>query len=149
MERAPRPPKEPVINRDMVAGVVVQTVAITAAVLLAYWRGMTAFAAKAGSDPTQTAETMAFVTLVLSELLRAYTARSERLPLLKLGVFSNKWMQYAVGFSIVLLLVVVYVPFLQPIFNTIPLNLEEWTLILPLILIPSLAAEMQKVLSRK
>ncbi len=35
MERAPRPPKEPVINRDMVAGVVVQTVAITAAVLLA------------------------------------------------------------------------------------------------------------------
>ncbi len=148
MERAPRPPKEPVINRDMVAGVVVQTVAITAAVLLAYWRGMTAFAAQAGSDPTQTAETMAFVTLVLSELLRAYTARSERLPLLKLGVFSNKWMQYAVGFSIVLLLVVVYVPFLQPIFNTIPLNLEEWMLILPLILIPSLAAEMQKVLSR-
>jgi len=147
MDRAPRPPKEPVINRDMLMGVVVQTVAIAGTVLLAYWRGMTVYAASAGSDPTRTAETMAFVTLVLSELLRAYTARSERYPLVKLGIFSNKWMQYAVGFSVVLLLVVVYVPFLQPIFNTVPLNFEEWVLILPLILVPSVAAEVQKVLS--
>ncbi len=36
----------------------------------------------------------------------------------KLGVFSNKYMQYAVGLSVFLLLLVVNVPFLQPIFNT-------------------------------
>jgi Ca2+-transporting ATPase len=150
MEQPPRPPQEPVINRDMLAGVFVQSVAITGTVLLAYWRGLTFYADKYGADPTQTAESMAFafVTLVLSELFRAYTARSERYPLLKLGVFSNKWMQYAVGFSVLLLLVVVYVPFLQPIFNTVPLNLEEWALMLPLILIPSLAAELQKSVTR-
>ena len=148
MEQPPRPPQEPVINRDMLAGVLVQTVAIAGTVLLAYWIGLTFYADKYGTDSTQTAETMAFVTLVLSELFRAYTARSERYPLLKLGVFSNKWMQYAVGFSVLLLLVVVYIPFLQPIFNTIPLNLEEWALMLPLILIPSLAAELQKSVTR-
>lgn len=148
MEQPPRLPQEPVINRDMLAGVLVQSMAITGTVLLAYWRGLTVYAAKYGADPTQTAESMAFVTLVLSELFRAYTARSERYPLLKLGVFSNKWMQYAVGFSVLLLLVVVYVPFLQPIFNTVPLNLEEWALMLPLILIPSLAAELQKSVTR-
>ena len=148
MEQPPRSPQEPVINRDMIAGVLVQTVAITVTVLLAYWRGLTFYAAKYGGDPTQTAETMAFVTLVLSELFRAYTSRSERYPLLRLGIFTNKWMQYAVGFSVVLLAVVVYVPFLQPIFNTVPLNLEEWVLMLPLILIPSVVAELQKSVTR-
>ncbi len=143
MERPPRPPDEPVINREMALGVIVQTVAITATVLLAYWRGLH-WEHLSGQQATTTAETMAFVTLVLSELLRAYTARSERYPLFRLGIFSNKWMQYAVGFSIVLLLVVVYVPFLQPIFNTVPLTWEHWRLLIPLILIPSIAAEFQK-----
>ena len=72
------------------------------------WRGI----------DVQTAETMAFVTLSLCELFRAYTVRSERASLFKIGVFSNRYMQYAVGLSIVLLVLVVSVPFLQPIFNT-------------------------------
>ncbi len=149
MDRPPRPPQEPVINRDMVIGVAVQTVAITAAVLLAYWRGMQYYAAAAGADAVRTAETMAFGTLVLSELARVYTSRSERFPLFKLGVFSNKWMQYAVGFSVALFLIVVYVPFLQPIFNTVPLTLDEWLLMLPLILLPSVVAETQKFVMRR
>jgi Ca2+-transporting ATPase len=148
MERPPRPPQEPVINREMVSGVLVQTVAIAGTVLLAYWRGISYFAEKMGTDPALTGETMAFVTLVLSELLRAYTSRSEHYPLLKMGIFSNKYMQYAVGFSVALLMVVVYVPALQPIFNTIPLNLEEWLEMLPLIFIPSVAAELQKWIGR-
>ena len=66
----------------------------------------------------RTAETMAFMTLSLCELLRAYTVRSEKVSLFRIGIFSNKWMQYAVGASIVLLLLVCVVPFLQGIFNT-------------------------------
>ncbi|MBN1261132.1 MAG: cation-translocating P-type ATPase [Anaerolineae bacterium] len=152
MDRPPRPPQEPVINREMISGVIVQTVAITATALFAYWRGMMYFAPKMGftthADATHVAQTMAFVTLVLSELARAYTARSERYPLFKLGVFSNRFMQMAIGFSVVLLLVVVYVPFLQPIFNTIPLDLSEWLEMLPLIFLPSIAAEVQKSIAR-
>ncbi|MFP4343599.1 MAG: cation-translocating P-type ATPase [Anaerolineales bacterium] len=151
MNRPPRPPKEPVINREMLVGVIVQTVAIAGTVLLAYWRGLTYYGVLNDFDEAMVvreAQTMAFVTLVLSELLRAYTARSEHYPLLKLGIFSNKYMQYAVGFSIFLLLVVVYVPFLQDIFNTLPLNWREWGLILPLVLIPSVVAELQKMITR-
>jgi len=94
------------------------------------------------------AETMAFVTLSASELVRAYTARSERVSLFRLGVFSNKYMQYAVSLSLVLLLAVIYLPFLQPIFNTVALGAREWLVMLPLLITPSVAAEVTKTLVR-
>jgi Ca2+-transporting ATPase len=93
---------------------------------------------------------MSFVTLSFSELLRAFTARSERYPVLKIGLLTNKTMFYAVAASLVLLLAVVYVPFLQPIFNTVPLGISQWELMLPLLFVPAVAAEITKwLISRR
>jgi len=144
MDRPPRPPQEPIINKYMLIGIVVQTIVITAVTL-------GAFAIGRFIDPEhiEFAETMAFVTLSVSELFRAYTARSEFYPLLKIGVFKNKLMNWAVLGSMALILVVLYVPFFQPIFNTAPLGLEQWLEILPLVLIPSVAAELTKNVIRK
>jgi Ca2+-transporting ATPase len=144
MDRPPRPPKEPIINKYMLIGIVIQTIAITAVTL-------GAFAIGRFIDPEhiEFAETMAFVTLSISELFRAYTARSEFYPLLKIGFFKNKLMNWAVLGSLVLIMLVIYVPFLQPIFNTAPLGLEQWLEILPLVLIPSVAAELTKNVIRK
>jgi Ca2+-transporting ATPase len=89
---------------------------------------------------------MAFVTLSISELLRAYTARSEYYPLLKIGIFGNKWMNYAILSSALLILAAIYVPFLGQIFGTFPLGWAQWKEILPLILVPSIAAELSKVI---
>jgi Ca2+-transporting ATPase len=139
MDQQPRPPSEPIINRFMTAGIAVQTVAITAVTLTAYFIGLQLFSI----DPLIPG-TMAFVTISFSELLRAFTARSERYPLLKIGPFSNRLMNYAVLTSLALLLVVVYVPFLQPIFNTTALTWAQWQYILPLIFIPALVAEISK-----
>ncbi len=144
MNQPPRPPKEPVINRPMVRGIIVQTVAIAAAVLTAFFVGL-----RWDNGHQELAHTMAFVTLSLSELLRAYTARSERYPLLKLGVLTNPVMQYAVGASFVLLMAVVYVPFLQPIFETVPLGLREWGIIGPLLFVPSIVAEVNKLIDSR
>jgi Ca2+-transporting ATPase len=91
---------------------------------------------------------MAFATLSISELLRAYTSRSERYPIFKIGLFSNKWMNMAVGASLVLVLAVIYVPFLNPIFQTEPLTAAEWELVLPLLLVPSVVAELTKLVLR-
>jgi Ca2+-transporting ATPase len=143
MEQPPRPVREPIINRFMLAGIVVQTIAITSVVLVAYYIGWS----WNPSDLTL-AQTMAFLTLSASELVRSYTARSERASLFRLGVFSNKVMQYAVALSIVLLLGVVYIPFLRPIFRTVPLGIQEWTVILPLLLVPGIAAEITKAIVR-
>jgi Ca2+-transporting ATPase len=145
MDQPPRPPREPIINKSMRTGVIVQTIAIASVTLFAFWRGLN-FEGRPYVENLQIAETMAFVTLSASELLRAFTARSERYPLLKIGLFSNKWMNLAVLSSLLLMFVVVYVPFLNPIFQTTPLGLRQWELILPLLLIPSIVAEVTKAL---
>ena len=143
MDQQPRPPKEPIINRSMLIGIVIQTVAITTVTLLAFWIGMNS------PEHVHYAETMAFVTLSVSELLRAFTARSEYYPLLKIGVFTNKWMNYAVLSSLVMILLVVYVPFLSNIFNTEPLGWAQWAEIIPLLIIPSVVAEFTKAVFGK
>jgi Ca2+-transporting ATPase len=166
MERPPRPPSEPIINRTMRLGIAVQMVAQTTAVLGAFavgllWHLQAGSLVPAGMNPivyllrhdwrgvdVQTAETMAFVTLNLCELFRAYTCRSERVSIFKLGVFSNKYMQYAVGFSILLLALVVAVPFLQPIFNTHFPSLREWGVILSFSLLPAALEELLKLYLR-
>jgi Ca2+-transporting ATPase len=141
MQQQPRPKSEPIINRQMVIRIAVMTVALTAVVLTAYQIGL--------QTSVPLAETMAFVTLALSELPIAYTSRSERYPLVKLGVFSNKWMQRAVLLSISLILAVIYLPFLQAAFDTIALTLNDWLIILPLIVIPAATAEISKFFVRR
>ena len=136
MDQPPRPVTEPIINRDMVIGIAVQTVAISIAVLAAFKIGLEGGEAHA--------RTMAFATLSISELLRAYTSRSERYSLWAIGVFSNKWMQWAVVSSLAVLLAIIYVPFLDPIFGTTFLTGQDWLVMLPLILVPSVAAEINK-----
>jgi Ca2+-transporting ATPase len=141
MDQAPRPVQEPIINRDMVIGIVVQTIAITVAVLTAFQVGLQVSEAHA--------RTMAFATLSISELLRAYTSRSERYSLWSIGIFTNRWMQWAVLTSLVVLLAIIYVPFLDPIFGTTFLALDDWLVMFPLILVPSVAAEVNKWVLRK
>lgn len=164
MKRPPRPKREPIINGSMQVGIVIQTITQTSAVLGAFLLGLSWHLGSqipegqnillyllrydwSGVD-VQTAETMAFVTLSLCELFRAYTVRSERASIFELGVFSNKYMQYAVGLSIALLLLVTGAPFLQPIFNTHFLSATEWGVVLALALIPAVSEEITKVFLR-
>lgn len=144
MDHPPRPTQEPIINKFMMVGIVVQTIAITAVTLGAFAIGL-----KSQPEHLEFAETMAFVTLSISELFRAYTARSEFYSLFRIGIFKNKLMNWAVLGSLVLIMVVIYVPFLQEIFNTNALGWEQWLEIIPLVLIPSIAAELTKYFMRK
>jgi len=164
MRRRPRPTKQPIINRSMGLGIGVQTITQTGAVLTAFSLGLIWHLQQSmppGANPflqlfgydwsgvdVQSAETMAFVTLSLCELFRAYTVRSERLSIFQLGVFSNPYMQYAVGLSILLMLLVVSVPFLQPVFNTHFMTGREWLVVIGLSLIPAIAEELTKVYLR-
>ena len=141
MDRPPRPQNEPIIDRTMRIGMIVQTIFISAVTLTGFFIGLR----QGGIDE---ARSIAFTVLSFSELLRAYTSRSEYYSVFHIGVFSNRYMQYAVLASVALLLAVIYIPFLNPIFNTMPLTLIDWLEIVPLMLIPSLAAEITKYFLR-
>ena len=167
MDQKPRAKSEPIVNRSMGVGIVVQTIFQTGAVLGAFILGLAWHLGAGETIPygtnmlsfvlsydwrgvdVQTAETMAFVTLSLAELFRAYTVRSERASLFSIGIFSNKYMQYAVGLSMALLLIVTAVPFLQPIFNTHFLTGREWGVVLGLALMPAVAEEITKFFLRR
>ena len=167
MTQPPRPKDENIINKEMRNALIVRSILQTAAVLGAFVIGLYWYLDSAlpagknslvglfqydwqGVDVTH-AVTMAFVGLSLVELFRANTVRSERIPLIKLGLLSNKYMQGAVLLSFILLLLVVNVPFLQEIFNTTFLTLREWLVVVGLALVPSLFEEIRKMVlqSRK
>lgn len=166
MKRKPRPTDEPIMNRAMAHGIIIQTITQTAATLTAfglglYWHLQETGLIMPGVNPiltilrqdwrgidVQVAETMAFITLSLCELFRAYTVRSERISIFRIGVFSNPYMQQAVGLSIFLILLVTSIPFLQPIFNTHFLRPVEWLIVLGLALIPATAEEITKAFLR-
>ncbi len=143
MERPPRPPDEPIINKPMWLGITIQTLAITGVTLGAYAIGL-----HVHPNQPEFAETMAFATLSFSELLRAFTARSERYPILKIGLFSNRSMNLAFLTSALLLLAVIYIPRLNTVFNAVPLGWTQWRLMLPLLALPAVAAELTKTYLR-
>ncbi len=167
MQLPPRRKDEPIINRTMQLGILIQTITQTGAVLTAFglgllWHLAGNAALPAGANPiafilsydwrgldVQTAETMAFVTLSLCELFRAYTVRSERLSVFKIGIFSNRAMQAAMGFSLAVLLLAIAVPFLQPIFNTHFMAPREWAVVISLALIPAFSEEVTKFFLRR
>ena len=88
--------------------------------------------------------TMVFTTITLSQMGHALAVRSENRSLFELGLFSNKAMLVAVGSTLVLQLLITYLPPLQEIFNTRSLPPLELALSLGLSLIVFLAVEADK-----
>jgi Ca2+-transporting ATPase len=148
MDRPPRDPREPIINREMWIGIGVQSVLITAATLSAFALGLFWFPGPVDAGKITAAQTFAFTTLVLSELFRAFTSRSERVALWRLGLLSNRTMLLAFASSLAIILAIIYVPILDPVFHTTFLDLGHWALILPLALVASVGAEITKAFLR-
>jgi Ca2+-transporting ATPase len=142
MEEKPRDPDEPIIDRGMIANILVQSGVMTAVVLFSFYYAMQRF-------DLDTARTYAFATMITSELLRAYGARSIKHTIVKLGVFTNKYMNLATVASFGLFVVVLAVPFLRDIFNLVRLAATDWILILALGALTLIAGEILKVLRPK
>ncbi len=73
--------------------------------------------------------TIVFTTIVVFILLLVFNCRSETKSLLESKPFSNKYLLLGVMSSFLLQIVVIYTPFFQNIFQTVPLNLFDWGMI--------------------
>ena len=139
MKQPARSPKEPVINRDMAVGIGVVGLVDMIAILAVFYLALQRY-----PGHLEAAQTIAFVTLCTSELIRAFAARSEYHSIFSIGFFSNRWMVGAVALSFVLVVAVVYVPFLAPFFDTVPLSVDDWLLMLPFFFASPVAMELLK-----
>ena len=160
MKVPPRSKHEPIINKSMMRHIAMQSIGLFVAVATSFIvalmmtnNGSTFFFSGAlaeigvkGVHPIDIARTVAFATLILAELFRAFAARSESISVFKLGIFSNKMMNIAVGLSLVLLVAVIYIPGVNTIFNNVALNPMAWLVILPLAIVPFAVSEISKLI---
>ncbi|MBW3093548.1 cation-translocating P-type ATPase [Bifidobacterium sp. 82T10] len=101
-----------------------------------------------GHDAQMTeARTMGFTILVFAQLFNAIASRSARQSAF-VGLFSNKWLWGAIGISILLQVVVIYVPFLNDAFGTTPLDFVAWFECIGLAAIVLVASEIYKAIMR-
>lgn len=93
------------------------------------------------------ARTMGFTILVFAQLFNALASRSH-LQSAFVGLFSNKWLWGAIGLSVALQLVVIYVPFPNDPFGTVALSPMAWVECICLAAIVLIASELRKIVLR-
>jgi Ca2+-transporting ATPase len=77
------------------------------------------------------AMSLTFLSLVLIQFFKAYNFRSERHSVVN-RPFANRWLNASIGFELLLLPLLVYVPFLREAFGIASLGLGDWVLVLTL-----------------
>ncbi len=140
MEQKPRDKEEPIVDRHMQISIGIQSIGLMMAALTSFRLGFVMMEGYAEIG----ARTFCFVTLIVGEMLRAYSARSEQRPLWKMQVFSNKYLNMSVLGAIIMLLGVIYLPVLATIFATVPLTATQLAVAVGLGIIPTLFSEVAK-----
>jgi len=123
MHEPPRPPKEGIFSRGLGYKVLIQGVSIGLITL-----GVFRFALQTGANLV-TARTMAFSTLVFSQLSYVFACRSETQPLVRVRLGANPYLLGAVVISGLMQLMVVSYPFANRLFQTTGLSLKAWGIV--------------------
>ena len=125
----------------MAIAVGIQSVFLASAALLSFYYALNRFP---GENSLAIARTYCFITLVVGELLRAYSARSDNKMIFKMRIFSNKYLNLSVLGSLALLFAIVYIPALQLVFSTLPLSFNSLIIALLFAIIPAIGGELSK-----
>ena len=142
MRRKPGNPRKGIFTRPVVTLMMVGGVWSMLANLSLF-----AWALNSGRSAAQ-AMTMTFVSLVLIQFVKAYNYRSDRLSVLN-RPFANTWLNWAILWELVLLLVIVYLPFLHTAFGTFSLPVVDWAIVVGLALTISPVLEVAKWMERR
>ena len=126
MERPPRPVDEPLLNSEMKA--LILLIGLVTDVLLF---GLFMWSRAEGYD-IEHIRTLMFTALAIDSLIYVYAVRSIRKSIIRYNPFRNKWLNIAVLFGLVTQIAVIYVPALQNLFSTVPLDSLDWTIVLVL-----------------
>ena len=138
LNQKPRDPKEPILNRELLAKIFAYGALIAAAVMGAYFVGLR-------DGGAALASTLAFSTLTLARLFHGFNCRG--IPsIFHLGLTTNKASLGAFAAGVVLLAAVLFIPGLSGLFEVAPFSLREIGLVVLLAFLPTVVIQIYKVI---
>lgn len=124
MRLAPRNKKESIFARGLVEKITVRGTLIGICTLLSF------IISRLNGMDLVTCRTIALSTLVMSQLFHVFECRSERHSIFEIKLFTNIYLVGAVLISIIMLVCILYIPFMQNIFYTVPLDGKKWGIVI-------------------
>ncbi|MDQ7825336.1 MAG: HAD-IC family P-type ATPase [Candidatus Eremiobacteraeota bacterium] len=145
MTRPPRPREAPIIDKPMLHRIMLVTFCIVAGTFLIFELDYT----RKGVT-IEEARTAAVAAIVGFEIFYLFSARSERVPVWKLGLFSNPYVWIGVFLAVLLQLGFTYLPFMNALFGSAPLPAVIWldVLLISFLVIPAVSAH-KMLIARK
>lgn len=143
MNRPPRPPKENLFAGGLVSRIILTGIILTVAAIFIQW-----WAAGHLYD-VRTQQTMVFTTLCFVQLGNALSVRSVYSSLFSSRIFANKELWGAIILTVILQLLIVYVPYLNSIFKTTGLAWNAMAVILIVTVASVLCIEFLKYLNKR
>ena len=124
MRHPPRPNGEPVITGEMWQGIFFNGIVMAGATLFVIDASLPG-GFVSGEENLRYAQTMAFNSLTLAQFFNVFNSRSDTSSAFA-RIFANHWVWAAIGVSMVLQVIVLYVPAMQKAFGTMPLGVIDW-----------------------
>ena len=124
MQQSPRSRKESIITGRMWFSILFVGIVFAAGTLLILDASLPGGFIE-GHGNIRYAQTMTFNTMVWFSIFHVFNARSDQRSAF-VGMFTNKWLWGSILLAITLQAAVIYIPFLQQAFSTVPLTLGDW-----------------------
>ncbi len=153
MKEKPRDPKENFFARGAGWRAVFGGLTIGLVTILAFWyghyeQGYSPFDRKIPEDALEYARSLAFMTIISSQLFYSLALRSDVRSVFSVGVFSNKYLTGAILLGLALQLLVIAIPAMREAFKLQMLDGKGWGMALALGLVPLVISELRKLVLR-
>ncbi|HET7713050.1 MAG TPA: HAD-IC family P-type ATPase [Patescibacteria group bacterium] len=140
LKHKPRRPGESIINRLMVSRITLVGLVMMTGTLALFTHNL--------DRGLATAQSSALLVLAAFQWFNVFNARSETESIFKIGLFSNRYVILSTTAAVLLQLGATYLPFMQAVLKTAPLNLTDWIVALSLASSIVLLEEARKYLFR-
>lgn len=138
MQRPPRAAAEPILTRSLL-----RRIALVGLLLLGGSFGLFQWAiAQGGSEAF--ARTVAVNVFVLGAAAYLFNCRSLTRSCFRLGMFTNPWIWLGVGLTVLSQICFTYLPFMNTLFHSVPIGIQEWAAILLVSIAIFMIVEMEK-----
>lgn len=158
MKEKPRSASERIFVKDDVSFMILNGSLIGILTLFAFMEGLKIYTESTSlftmnlqavnSEALIHAQTLAFLTLSVSQLFHAFNLRTSRKSIFQAGIFKNRYLIGAVVVGLVLQIALVYVPVFSDWFHLRPLVWQEWLFVIGLSMIPVAVNEFVKAMKR-